>query len=64
MRFKLTYTKAQLIREARSIPFMNMPDEVLTPSQLSARNSALAEFSRKYATYESEVYERRLKHGR
>lgn len=51
---KLTYTKAQLLKEARAIPLMGLPAEMLTESQLKDRNARVAEVNRKCAVYEDE----------
>lgn len=59
---KLTYTKAQLLREARAIPLANYPAELLTESQLEARNKRIEELNRKCAVYEDE--KRRAKNAK
>ena len=51
---KLTYTKAQLLKEARAIPLMGLPAELLTESQLKDRNAKVSEVNRKCAVYEDE----------
>lgn len=51
---KLTYTKAYLLAEAKKIPLLNYPAELLTAEQLKIRNERVAALNRKFAVYEDE----------
>lgn len=51
---KLTYTKAQLIKEAKAIPLLNYPAELLTAQQLKERDHRIYELNQKYIIYEKE----------